>query len=97
MRTRPLAAAFLAATLAACAAHGAGTRAGRDSDAPAPQRPLPGSDRDAHGCLPSAGYAWCAATRRCERPWELARERGFDNTAQAFARFCAAPPAAPPP
>ncbi len=58
--------------------------------APPPKRPMPGADRDIHGCIPSAGYTWCAATRRCERPWELARERGFDNTAEAFGRFCEA-------
>lgn len=50
--------------------------------------PMPGSDQDAHGCKASAGYAWCARTRQCERPWELARRRGFDNTFAAFARFC---------
>jgi len=29
-----------------------------------------GSDRDAHGCLPSAGYRWCKAMSKCIRPWE---------------------------
>ena len=29
-----------------------------------------GADADRHGCRASAGYAWCAATGRCERPWE---------------------------
>lgn len=57
--------------------------------APAAQVPMPGSDRDAHGCIGSAGYRWCAATARCERPWELARANGFDNTAEAYAAFCA--------
>lgn len=55
---------------------------------PARKTPMPGSDRDAHGCKASAGYAWCARTRQCERPWELARRQGFDNTPAAFARFC---------
>src|SRR3546814_1551492 len=40
-------------------------------------QPAPGSDRDAHGCIASAGYAWCANTNQCERPWELARKHGF--------------------
>ncbi len=31
---------------------------------------MPGSDRDAHGCIPSAGYEWCAALSQCIRPWE---------------------------
>ncbi len=32
--------------------------------------PPPGSDRDAHGCIPSAGYTWCDASQKCIRPWE---------------------------
>lgn len=53
---------------------------------------LPGADRDAHGCIGSAGYTWCARTQRCERPWELAAAQKFANTSQAFDRFCAATP-----
>ncbi|MCX7239517.1 MAG: hypothetical protein NTU86_03665 [Burkholderiales bacterium] len=52
--------------------------------------PMPGSDRDAHGCIPSAGYAWCARQSACVRPWELASAQGFANTPEAFAEFCAA-------
>ena len=39
---------------------------------PAPwrPRPVPGSDRDSHGCIPSAGYSWCPTLGRCVRPWE---------------------------
>ena len=29
-----------------------------------------GGDRDAHGCVHSAGFTWCAAQRRCIRWWE---------------------------
>jgi|GEM_PF-142913 len=32
--------------------------------------PLPGSDRDSHGCVPSAGYSWCEPLQECIRPWE---------------------------
>ncbi|MGV8176673.1 MAG: substrate-binding periplasmic protein [Candidatus Bilamarchaeaceae archaeon] len=35
-----------------------------------PAVPMPGSDRDSHGCIPSAGYEWCAETQTCIRPWE---------------------------
>jgi putative hemolysin len=39
-----------------------------------PQNPdngtLVGNDRDAHGCIPSAGYSWCDAKQKCIRPWE---------------------------
>ena len=31
---------------------------------------LVGGDRDAHGCIPSAGYSWCASTNSCIRAWE---------------------------
>ncbi|CZF83103.1 serine protease [Grimontia sp. AD028] len=48
-----------------------------------------GADRDSHGCIPSAGYQWCAHTNRCERPWELAEVEGFDNTPELFEAFCA--------
>lgn len=47
-----------------------------------------GADRDAHGCIPSAGYAWCAKTNQCERPWELAEKHSFENSDQAFKSFC---------
>ena len=30
----------------------------------------PGSDRDEHGCIPSAGYEWCESLQECIRPWE---------------------------
>ena len=55
-----------------------------DADAP----PLVGGDIDEHGCKGSAGYNWCAKTGKCERPWELASEQGFDNSAAGFERFC---------
>ncbi|MFH0804102.1 MAG: MliC family protein [Candidatus Zambryskibacteria bacterium] len=29
-----------------------------------------GGDRDAHGCLGSAGYSWCQAKQLCIRTWE---------------------------
>lgn len=30
-----------------------------------------GNDRDAHGCIASAGYSWCEAKQKClRRPWE---------------------------
>jgi len=32
--------------------------------------PLVGGDRDAHGCIGSAGYSWCEAKQKCLRIWE---------------------------
>lgn len=49
---------------------------------------MPGADRDPHGCIPSAGYAWCAKTRSCEQAWELAEQKGFENSQAAFNRYC---------
>ncbi|RQT32803.1 hypothetical protein [Burkholderia contaminans] len=53
-----------------------------------PAPPMPGSDRDSHGCIPSAGYSWCEQTQQCERPWELAKQKGFANSALAYEQFC---------
>jgi hypothetical protein len=57
---------------------------------PAPPPRLIGGDRDAHGCLAPAGYMWCARERACVRPWELAKQAQFDNTAEGFAAYCSA-------
>lgn len=82
--------------LGACAGKPpADTAADIPAPTPAPSpRPI-GGDRDAHGCLPAAGYAWCEREKRCVRPWELAKDAGFDNTAEGFARHCDAAPAQP--
>lgn len=48
----------------------------------------PGSDRDEHGCIPSAGYRWCERTQQCERPWELAKRENFENTGEEFEAWC---------
>ncbi|WAC05582.1 MAG: hypothetical protein OS112_02850 [Methanoregula sp.] len=31
---------------------------------------MPGSDRDSHGCIGSAGYTWCEPKQKCLREWE---------------------------
>ncbi len=48
-----------------------------------------GSDRDAQGCIGSAGYSGCAREQRCVRSWELAQTRGFPSTEEAFRAYCA--------
>ncbi|KRG37569.1 hypothetical protein C7E25_04145 [Stenotrophomonas maltophilia] len=53
--------------------------------------PMVGGDRDAHGCIGSAGYQWCEHSQRCERPWELAQAQGLANTAEAINAYCAKP------
>lgn len=76
--------------LAACASQDkAAARA--DAAAAAPATPMVGGDRDAHGCISSAGYQWCEHSQRCERPWELAKAHGLANTAEAIDTYCAKP------
>ena len=48
----------------------------------------PGADRDEHDCIRSAGYSWCAKEGKCLRPWELAKEKGFASTEEAFRAYC---------
>ena len=36
-----------------------------------------GGDRDSHGCIPSAGYAWCEPKQKCLRSWEEACDAGL--------------------
>jgi hypothetical protein len=53
--------------------------------------PVVGGQRDAHGCLPAAGYSWCAKENACVRPWELAAKKGFPNGDKAaFDAYCTA-------
>jgi hypothetical protein len=40
------------------------------SFSPTKQLPMVGNDRDAHGCIGSAGYSWCETKKKCLRPWE---------------------------
>ncbi len=47
-----------------------------------------GADKDALGCIRSAGYQWCDKLNRCERPWELAKKYKFKNETRAFDSFC---------
>jgi len=49
---------------------------------------LVGDDQDEYGCKASAGYSWCNTTQQCQRPWILAVEKSFSNTAAAFNKYC---------
>ncbi|MDD2655791.1 MAG: hypothetical protein PHQ80_03945 [Candidatus ainarchaeum sp.] len=53
--------------LAGCAQQEAQPPAGTPSEEPSQP---PGSDRDEHGCIPSAGYSWCESSQECVRSWE---------------------------
>lgn len=47
-----------------------------------------GGDRDNYGCIGSAGYQWCRSENQCVRSWELASEKGFENTGSEFKKYC---------
>jgi len=40
------------------------------SEVPATSTPIVGGDKDAHGCIGSAGYTWCEIKQKCLRAWE---------------------------
>lgn len=88
-------ASFAAAIACAFALSACAAQSSAPANAPAPADtaaqaapPMVGGDRDAHGCIASAGYAWCERTQQCERPWELAKAHGIANSAQAYEQFC---------
>lgn len=61
-----------------------------DKAAPMPP-PIVGNQRDAHGCIPSAGYSWCAKEEACVQPWVLAAEKDFPKGDKAaFDAYCQA-------
>ncbi|QFI39066.1 hypothetical protein FR932_14980 [Moritella marina ATCC 15381] len=51
------------------------------------QEPV-GGGRDAHGCLPAAGYQWCDRTQTCERSWELADAANIEHSAAEIKAYC---------
>jgi len=54
---------------------------------------MPGSDRDSHGCIGSAGYTWCEPKQKCLRAWE----ESCTGTALATPPVSAAPTTAKSP
>jgi hypothetical protein len=50
--------------------------------------PLVGSDKDAHGCIPSAGYIWCTKESTCVKPWDYAAGVAIPNTLEAVNSYC---------
>jgi hypothetical protein len=41
-----------------------------------------GNDKDEHGCIGSAGYAWCEVKKKCLRTWEEKCEADNSNVAE---------------
>ncbi|UXD68682.1 hypothetical protein MUK51_15930 [Sphingobacterium faecium] len=44
-----------------------------------PETPLVGADKDAHGCIASAGYTWSTLKDSCVRPFEQIQLDVIDN------------------
>ena len=76
---------FALLTLSACGQPKDGVKG---QETVAPKQSVTGSDRDVHGCIGSAGYRWCGRLEKCVRPWELAKEKGFEKSEKAFQDFC---------
>lgn len=53
-----------------------------------PAAPITGADRDAHGCIGSAGYRWCQHENSCVRPWELAEAKNLALEEDAIEAYC---------
>jgi hypothetical protein len=53
---------------------------GDSASSPSASQILPGSDRDSHGCIGSAGYFWCQSKRHCLRPFEEYCPTGGEET-----------------
>jgi hypothetical protein len=47
---------------------------------PEDESETPGSDRNEHGCIPSAGYTWCNVTQKCYKSWEENCTTGVGGT-----------------
>lgn len=45
---------------------------------------LVGNDRDAHGCIGSAGYSWCEVKQKCLRVWEEKCLQTYSNDKYSF-------------
>ena len=61
--------------------------AGTEAESPT-QKIRIGADRDLHGCIGSAGYAWCLREHACVRPWVLAKQKGFELNTESFKNYC---------
>ena len=88
MSLRPLLGALCCVAILACTGSKDAGGDAKTSTEPTGDSRRPGSDRDEHGCIGSAGYQWCERTTQCERPWELAEQEGFENSHEAFKAWC---------
>lgn len=67
--------------LTACSSSQSNSQANTDQAAPPA---VVGNDRDAHGCIGSAGYSWCEPKQKCLRTWEEKCETEATSTDSAL-------------
>ena len=79
MRTTPLILMMCAVMLASCA---------QGPQKPPPPQPKQQRDSDVHGCSASEGTAWCERLFDCANVRELAVQKGFFPSREAFNAWC---------
>ncbi len=50
--------------------------------------PITGADKDAKGCIASAGFIWCNKENQCVQPWEYAASVAIPNTEESIKAYC---------
>ena len=58
----------------------ANTASNAESAASNASMPMTGADKDAKGCIASAGFIWCNKEKKCVQPWENAASVAIPNT-----------------
>ena len=64
------------------------TASSAESAAPNASMPITGADKDAKGCIASAGFIWCNKENQCVQPWEYAASVAIPNTEDSVGSYC---------
>lgn len=66
----------------------ANTASSAESAASNASMPITGADKDAKGCIASAGFIWCNKENQCVQPWEYAASVAIPNTEDSVGSYC---------
>lgn len=78
--------AYMAMAFSACKPNKTAT--GTKDEVQAQQTVMPGSDKDEHGCIGSAGYTWSELKKECVRPFEIGfKLSGMTDENKNFAAY----------
>lgn len=66
----------------------ANTASSAESAASNASMPITGADKDAKGCIASAGFIWCNKENQCVQPWEYAASVAIPNTEESIKAYC---------